>query len=52
MNNCSQAMFSDGEIERWGGGKRVGGKDIRGIGKRDRMVGSVEGVELITVFKV
>lgn len=34
LNNCSQAIFGDGEIEGWGGGKRVGGKDIRGMARR------------------
>lgn len=34
LNNCLQAIFADGEIETWGGGKGVGVEDIRGIERR------------------
>lgn len=34
MNNCPQAIFADGEIETWGGGKGVGVKDIWGMERK------------------
>lgn len=36
LNNCSQAIFGDGEIRGWGGGKSVGGKNIRGRERRQK----------------
>ena len=34
LNNCSEEIFGGGEIEGCGGRKRVGGKDIRGMRRR------------------
>lgn len=34
LNNCSEGAFGHGEIEGWGGRKRVGGKDVWGMERR------------------